>query len=162
MLRIYSVSELPNVPAVYALYGGKENNRYVAYVGIADKLRKRIEQHIIRRDSSVTTSTSTACLNPEYISELRWWQHTDFVKRDLLEAAELIAFNLFDPILRSRGKITKRSLKLRNDEKFQREITHLLSSEAKGQLIFLTLQDALSKIEMLEKRIAAIERQLLK
>jgi hypothetical protein len=47
---------VPNAPAVYAMYGG-EGREYVAYVGLGDKLRRRVEQHLINRDSSVTTGT---------------------------------------------------------------------------------------------------------
>jgi excinuclease UvrABC nuclease subunit len=57
-IKVSSISKLPNVPAVYVLFGGKERRRYVAYVGIADKLKRRIEQHLVTRDSSVATGTS--------------------------------------------------------------------------------------------------------
>lgn len=60
-------SDLPNVPAVYAMYGGRGRSQYVAYVGVADKLRARIEQHLARRDSSMTTGTSAAMLNPDHV-----------------------------------------------------------------------------------------------
>jgi len=60
MKTVYSVSELPQVLAVYAMFGGKGRGRYLAYVGIADKLKRRVAQHLIRRDSSITTGTSAA------------------------------------------------------------------------------------------------------
>ena len=44
------VSQLPNVPAVYAMYGGRGRGLHVAYVGIADYVRGRINQHLINRD----------------------------------------------------------------------------------------------------------------
>lgn len=162
MLRLSSVSKLPNVPAVYVLYGGKESGRYAAYVGIADKLRNRIEQHLVRRDSSVTTSTSTVSLNPDFVSELRWWEHQKFTNRDSLEAAELIAFDFFGPVLRSRGNITKRAKELKNDNEFQEEMKQLFKNGAAGQLTILTLQEALSRIEKLEERIKTLEKSLLK
>jgi hypothetical protein len=131
-------------------------------VGIADKLRNRIEQHLVRRDSSVTTSTSTVSLNPDYVSELRWWEHQRFHNRDSLEAAELIAFDFFDPVLRSRGNITKKAVELKNGTGFQKEMKQLFSNEATGQLTILTLQDALNRIEKLEERIKTLERSLQK
>lgn len=155
-----SIDELPNGQAVYVLYGGKKSNRYPAYVGIADKLRDRIEQHLVKRDSSVATSTSAAGLNPDYVTELRWWGHQKFADREALEAAELIAFALFNPTLRSRGKITGRARELCNQKEFTEEIEELLGHEATGQLIFLTLQDALDRITRIEERIAALEKQL--
>jgi hypothetical protein len=75
-------------------------------------------------------------------------------------APELIAFNFFNPVLRSRGNITKKAKELKNDTEFQKEMKQLLSSEATGQLTILTLQDALSRIEKLEERTSALEKRL--
>ena len=57
---IHSISDLPNTPAVYAMYGGQGRSLHVAYVGIGGKLRGRVEQHLVRRGSSVATGTSAA------------------------------------------------------------------------------------------------------
>ena len=65
-----TVYELPNVPAVYAFYRGDRGPKYVAYVGIAGKLKQRIVQHVIRRDSSVATGTSAVNLNPDQVTSL--------------------------------------------------------------------------------------------
>ena len=66
-MRDFSTAyDLPNRPAVYALYSGNGNSRYVAYVGIAGKLKQRITQHFIRRDSSVATGVSAVSLNPKH------------------------------------------------------------------------------------------------
>jgi hypothetical protein len=162
MLHISSITKLPNMPAVYVLYGGKESNKYAAYVGIADKLRNRIEQHLVRRDSSVATSTSAIGLNPDYVTELQWWGHQKFVDRNILEAAELIAFDIFKPTLRSRGKITGKARELYDQKEFKEEMKKLLKREAMGQLVFQTLQDALDRIEQIEDRIKALEKQLRK
>jgi hypothetical protein len=162
MLHVSSVTKLPNVPAVYVLYGGKESNMYAAYVGIADKLRNRIEQHLVRRDSSVATSTSATGLNPDYVTELRWWGHQKFVDRNILEAAELIAFDIFEPTLRSRGKITGKARELYDQKEFKEEMKKLLEHEATGHLIFQTLQDALDRIEQIEDRIRTLEKMLRK
>jgi hypothetical protein len=160
MLSVSSIDDLPNVPPVYVLFGGKKGSRYPAYVGIADKLKNRIEQHLVRRDSSVATSTSAAGLNPDYVTELQWWEHKKFADRKALEAAELVAFGIFNPTLRSRGNITERARKLSNQEEFKKEMEELLNSEATGQLIFQTLQDAFDKIAQIEERITKLEKQL--
>ena len=54
-VEVERISLLPNAPAVYAMYGGRGQGLYVAYVGVADKLRQRVEQHLERRDSLLTT-----------------------------------------------------------------------------------------------------------
>ena len=155
MLRVSSVSKLPNIPAVYVLYGGKDP----VYVGVSDKLRNRVEQHLVKRDSSVATQTSAACLNPDYVTEVRWWEHTLFASRDQLEAAELVAYGFFEPVLRGRGASSKRAAELSGEEEFQAEMKELFSGEASGQLTILTLQDALSRIEKLEERVKALEKR---
>jgi hypothetical protein len=69
-IQITTISCLPGVPAVYAMHGGKGRGLHVAYVGIADSLKARVEQHLVRRDSSVATGTSAVCLNPDYVTEV--------------------------------------------------------------------------------------------
>ena len=69
MHKIPKISALPNAPALYALYGGKGQRKFVAYIGIADKLRQRISQHLVRRDSSIVTGTSIVSLNPDQVTQ---------------------------------------------------------------------------------------------
>ena len=78
MIELTTITDLPNVPAVYAMYGGQGRSRYVAYVGLGSKLRSRVEQHLIRRDSSVTTGVSAVSLNPDFVTEVRWWEYPAF------------------------------------------------------------------------------------
>ena len=154
------LSELPNEPAVYVLYGGKGRNRYRAYVGIANKLKQRIDQHLIKRDSSVATGTSTTGINPDYVTEIEWWVHPEFKHRHILEAAELVAFDFFKPTLRSRGNISKAAQKLYNDNEFKEKIKNLLEGNPEGNLIVPTLQDAIARIEQLEKKVVELEKRL--
>jgi hypothetical protein len=92
-----------------------------------------------------------------FITELRWWLHPKFNDRKVLEAAELVAFNLFEPSLRSRGNIRKTALELYKRLDFQIEMKELFSREPDGRFVIPTLQDALNRIEQLEKRIAKLE-----
>ena len=118
MKELTSISDLPIVPAIYAMFGG-QSRQYVAYVGLGTKLKGRVEQHLVRRDSSVTTGVSAVSLNPEKVTEVRWWEHSDFEKQDVLEAAELVAFDVLEPALRSRGGITDRAKQLYAEEEFR-------------------------------------------
>jgi hypothetical protein len=154
-LRVSSVSKLPNIPAVYVLYGGKDP----VYVGVSDKLRNRVEQHLVKRDSSIAAQTSAVCLNPDYVTEVRWWEHTLFASRDQLEAAELVAYGFFEPVLRSRGAPSKRAIEVSSEEEFQEEMRQLFRGDASGQLVILSLQDALNRIEKLEERVKALEKR---
>ncbi len=89
------------------MYGGQGSGLYVAYVGIGGNLRQRIQQHLIGRNSSVTTGTSAVVLNTEYVTQVRWWEHPEFGSDDARQAAELVAFEVLDPTLRSRGSISE-------------------------------------------------------
>jgi hypothetical protein len=159
MRTITTISDLPNLPAVYAMYGGRGRSLHVAYVGIAEKLRRRIDQHLVKHDSSVTTGTSVVSLNPELVTEVRWWEHSDFSDRAYCEAAELVAFDVLEPALRSRGGITDRAKQLYADEAFQHGMRYFFSGEPIGRLVIQTLQDALERIEALERRVALLERR---
>ena len=155
---ISSISYLPDTPAVYAMYAGKGQGFYCAYVGVAGKLKQRVLQHLVRRDSSVTTGASAVVLKPEYITEIRWWEHSDFTERHVLEAAELVAFDVLEPILRSRGAIQEKARQLYSDETFRANMVALFQGEPSGKISLMTLQDAFGRIAELEQRVEKLER----
>jgi hypothetical protein len=157
---LHFVSDLPGVPAVYAMYGGRGRGAYVAYVGLAKSLRTRVDQHLVRRDSSVTTRASAVSLNPDLVTEVRWWGHPDFDKQDVLEAAELVAFDVFEPALRSRGNITDRAKALYADSQFCEQMRSLFSDRPQGVLVLPTLREAWERITELEERVRALEKRL--
>lgn len=160
MDRLPRIIDLPNIPAVYMLFGGKKGNKFVAYVGIADKLRRRVSEHLIRRDSSITTATSIVSLNPDYITEIQWWSYPNFTERGFLEAAEEIAFEIFNPVLRSRGKLTSRAQDLLNNTEFRNEMQILFNSPPNGKLEFLDFQDVVDRIFQIEKNIALLSKKV--
>jgi hypothetical protein len=160
MIELTSISDLPSVPAVYAMFGGQARSRFVAYVGLGSKLRGRIEQHLIRRDSSVTTGVSAVSLNPDYVTEVQWWEHSTFEKQDALEAAELVAFDVLEPALRSRGGITDRAKQLYKEQEFREQMIAVFSGEATGCLRIRSLAQACKRIGELEIRLREIETRL--
>jgi len=160
MIVARNIAELPSVPAVYALYGGTSSQRYVAYVGIGASLRQRIEQHLVRRDSSIATGVSAVHLNPDRVVAVRWWEHQSFSQSDCLEAAELIAFDLMNPALRSRGNVTERARSHLNDMSFVEQLRSLLAGEATGELIIPSLSTALQDIAALHQQVTALEHQI--
>ncbi len=162
MIELFSTSKLPNVSSVYALYGGQGRGLYVAYVGVAGKLKNRIVQHLVKRDSSVATGTSAVALLPDYVTEVHWWEHPDFNQRPVLEAAELVAFDVLKPALRSRGAIQKQVKQLYADKEFYQKMQSLFLDQPTGHLAIPTLQEALDRIIQLEQRVAALEQQLRK
>lgn len=160
MHRIPRITDLPNTPSVYLLYGGKKGNKFVAYVGIADKLRQRVSQHIIRRDSSITTGASIVSLNPDYITEIQWWEYPDFSDRGFLESAEEVAFDIFNPILRSRGKLTVRAQELLNNSQFRSKMTDLFKSSPSGSIEFMDFQDVVDRIFQIEEKISELSKKI--
>ena len=162
MRELTSIQKLPDTPAVYAMYSGKGKGLYCAYVGVAGKLKQRVLQHLVRRDSSVTTGASAVVLRPEYITEIRWWEHLDFAERHILEAGELVAFDVLEPILRSRGGIQEKARQLYSDEVFRANMVSLFQGEPSGRIALMTLQDAFERIIDLERRVGELERPLNK
>jgi hypothetical protein len=158
MIELDRISLLPHVPAVYALYGGHGKALHVAYVGVADKLRLRAEQHLVRRSSSVTTGSSAAGLNPEHITELCWWTDPSFKKKPALLAAELVAFEVLDPALRSLGNVSRQAEQLLSDTTFHEHKCALFRGPPTGRLMLPRLQDDLDRIAMLEQRLDDLGR----
>jgi len=153
---------LPNTPAVYAFYSGGRGPQHVTYVGTAGKLKQRIIQHLIRRDSSVTTGTSAASLNPYYVTNLIWWEHPDFEVTERLKAAELIAFEVLNPVLRSRGAVNRSASELISDKTFYEKFKDIFKGNPNGNISFSSLSDAFERINKLEERIQKLETLLKK
>ncbi|MGH2559959.1 MAG: hypothetical protein ACRDJH_12905 [Thermomicrobiales bacterium] len=160
MIEVERIALLPTAPAVYAMYGGRGPGLYIAYVGVADNLRRRAEQHLVRRSSSVTTGVATVGLDPDNVTELRWWTDPTFAKRIVLEAAELVAFDVLDPALRSRGRVTAQAQLLYADEAFHERMEGVIGGPPAGRLVLPTLQDALDRIAALERRLDEIANRL--
>jgi hypothetical protein len=90
---------------------------------------------------------------------LRWWADSSFRKRSALQAAELIAFEVLDPVLRSRGNIPKQAKQLLADETFKDHVRALIAGPPTGRLLLPRLQDALDRIAMLEQRLKDLEQR---
>lgn len=127
---------------------------------MAEMLRRRIRQHLVTHDSSVTTGASVASLNPTLVTEVRWWEHERFAEQAPLKAAELIAFKVLDPVLRSRGAVQDAVRMILNDPTFTSAMGALFTGDPTGRLSIPTLQDALDRIEALEHQLAALEKKL--
>jgi len=160
-LEVKTFSEIPNVPAVYALCGGATLHRgtYIAYVGHTDDLRTRINDHLIARKTAIQTGLSAVSLNPENVVEVCWWEHPKFSERTIREAAELVAFEVLNPALRSLAPELKRARRAYDDRSFRDEMTSLLSGEPTGRFVVPSLRGALKRIEELERRLSALEEQ---
>lgn len=154
------VGDLPTDPAIYALYGGTGRGRHVAYVGTSSNLRNRIRQHFVRRDSSIVTGTSAASLNPDLVTRLEWWLHERFADTTARRAAELIALEVFEPALRSRGRVTEEAESLSEDPQFRTEMEEFFEEEPTGSVEVPTLSDALDRIQELEGRVSELEEEI--
>jgi hypothetical protein len=69
----------------------------------------------VLRDSSVTTGASVISLNPSLVRAVEWWDDDRFTDNDILGAAELVDFDVLDPVLRSRGRPTEQAQALYAD-----------------------------------------------
>ncbi len=157
---LLGIADLPNCPALYALYGGTGRHAYVAYVGITDKLKRRAAQHLLTRDSSAATGTSAVGINPDYVTEIRWWEHRRFSIPSAREAAELVAFKLLDPALRSRKRIGKAAQKLYESGSFRKEMEMLLKKNPTGHVRFPSLEQVARRLSTFEDRLGKIEERL--
>ncbi|MGH2502442.1 MAG: hypothetical protein ACRDID_07990 [Ktedonobacterales bacterium] len=159
MIEIGAAADLPARPAVYALYGGRGRGLHVAYVGSARDLRTRLTQHLVLRNSSVTTGASVVALNADLVTEARWWEQPDFSDEARLLAAELVAFDVLNPALRSRGQPREDARLLAADVQFRGATTQRFTGEPTGRLVIPSLRDALERIAALEERVRALEAE---
>jgi hypothetical protein len=142
------------------LYSAVESGPNTFHVGIATKLKQRVQQHLVRRDSSVATGVSAVSLLSDHVTGLSWWEHPTFLDNAALKAAELIAFDTLNPIMRSRGKTEDAATEQLQDREFTKDMERLFSEEPTGGVKFLTLSDAMDRIRTLESSLRELERQI--
>jgi hypothetical protein len=84
-------------------------------------------------------------INPDYVTEIRWWEHPRFSKPAAREAAELVAFELLDPALRSRKRIGKAAQELLKSNRFRTEMETLIKQKPTGHLRIPSLEQSLAQ-----------------
>lgn len=154
------IYDLPSVAAFYALFSGGKRSQYVTYVGIATSLKRRIHQHLLRRDSSVATGASAVTLMPDHVTEISWWEHPKFSDNAALKAAEQICFGILNPTLRSRGRLENAANELLQDRGFAKDMEDLFKGKPSGSAQFLILSDAMSRIRNLESNVRDLQLQI--
>jgi hypothetical protein len=75
-----------------------------------------------------------------------------------LKAAELIAFEILNPALRSRAGVDTAGQSLLAGKRFRESMERLFSDSPTGSISFPTLSDAMEKITELEDRIIQLEK----
>ena len=78
------IKHLPQFPGIYGFKWPNDIQNNYSYIGLSNKLRERVWQHLLKRDSSVATGASAISLNPDKIAECHWWIHASFDEREYL------------------------------------------------------------------------------
>lgn len=152
----FSLRSIPKTAGIYAMY---DRSGGVAYVGLSTNLRGRIEQHMIRRDSSAATGVSATVLNPDKVARICWWLNPRFSDRAYREAAEVVAFEVLNPSLRSRGKVTNHAKPILEDQTFRDEMARLFRGDSSGVFYPKTFDNLADLVLKLEKSVSELERQ---
>jgi hypothetical protein len=104
--------------------------------------------------------SSAVGVNIDLISHVDWWEHPDFTDDDHRHAAEMIAFDVLDPALRSRGNPRKSAKRLSEDAAFREEMVVLFHGPPTGRFLPPRIGDLAAELRDLTKRVAAIEADL--
>ena len=147
---------VPRGPAVYAMFAGEPPRTWVAYVGMAGNLHNRLFQHFVRRDSSVVAAAAVR-LDLDYIRYVEWWEHAHFSDDAKRHAAELVAFGIFEPVLRSRGNPSHAAGAFYNDPRFRAELEDIFKAPASGRFVHARLPDVARQMHDLEARVRVLE-----
>ena len=159
MRDYFGIRSIPRAPGVYCLLGFSARGLYPAYIGIASNLLNRISQHLEYRNSSVTTGASAVSLDTTLIGGCRWWTDPSFNDPVRLEAAELVAFELINPVLRSRGGINRAAELLRQEPAFREWFSAKLLAPD-GEVAFPGVAELAAEIWDLRKRVEALEARI--
>ena len=159
MRNYYDIRKIPKEPGIYCLFGHSERGAYPAYVGKASRLQIRVSQHLEYRNSSVTTGASAASLSSNLVAGCQYWTHPDFADAVKLAAAELVAFDLLQPVLRSRGGLNQAAGALRKSQDFDEWARNLLARPS-GEVRFRSISELSAVVRSLEERVVALESKL--
>ena len=158
MRSFEEIKNIPSFPGIYAFKGAYDRREEYSYVGMTNNLKERVSQHLIKKDSSIVTGSSTISLNPDKICECHWWIHKKFEDKRLRSIAEQIAFDLLKPTLRSRGH----SVEDKVENVFKQEMIDLFKGIPSGYATFYNLDWAVRKIRELEKEIILLKQNIFK
>lgn len=159
-MRDYSsISLLPRKPGLYCLQGYSAKGLYNAYVGISGNVQNRVSQHLEYRNSSVTTGGSAVSIDPHLVGGCRCWCVTEFEDKSFLTAAELVAIQMLDPVLRSRGAQHLEGARLAATSEFASRIAEIIRRPT-VEVSFPDITELARKVELLSRRVDALERML--
>lgn len=167
----FSTSPIPERAGIYAMYHDTHSlalnkdvpvdtdlneidyKKHVAYVGLSEtNIRRRIKQHIIDRNSSVVTGISAAVLNPDKVSHVCWWCHEDFSDKNRVKAAEIVAFEVFDPSLRSRAPVAESARVILKERAFREKMVQLFNRQPVGLYYPMTFDNLAYWTQKIERR----------
>jgi len=113
----------------------------------------------VSRDASIATGTAAVGMNPDYVTDVKWWEDRRFSGKDAREAAELIAFDVFKPVLRSRKTDTKAARNLYDNRRFRKEIKALLKKDPSRYLHLPLREEVSRRLSALEERLDRIKTE---
>jgi hypothetical protein len=138
-------------PAVYAMYAGEPPRTWVAYVGMAGDLHNRLFQHFVRRDSSVVAAAaaSRSRLHPvrRVVGTRRLRERVDSAR------SRIVAFDLLEPVLRSRGNPSRAAVELYNDRASRAVLEGIFRGDPAGRFVHARLRDLARNVQSLEARV---------
>ena len=116
-----------------------------------------MRQHLVLRNSSVTTGTSIVSLRVDLVRYVLWWDDGDFDTDNKRLAAELVAFDVLQPTLRSRAGIRAPAYELSHETVFRSRMTSLFEGAPAGRLQVLSLSDLAGDVAELRQRVERLE-----
>lgn len=152
----FSLNQIPEGPAVYAMY---EHDQCV-FVGFSDRLRERVEQHLIGATPPEAGGMRSARLHPERVTEVVWWLDASFDDPARLEAAWELAIQSLSPVFRPRFSLDPAAVRVLEDHDFTRRMEKLLSGTPSGVFVPQTLDALARTILELEEKVGELEKKL--
>ena len=148
----FSLSVIPKEkPGIYALYTARPRNhlRNVAYVGHAKKLQQRIRHHLKERYTRI---------DADKISHVSWWLDCRFSNKNYRRVAEIVAFEVLNPLLCSRPAMPE-TQDLEDLEDFRTEMEGLFRGDPSGCFYPETNANLAHCVSQLCSRVHELESQ---
>jgi hypothetical protein len=160
MLTLDSIWQLPLQPAVYVLHGvGASLDDPPVFVGMAENLRRRATEQLVIEQGRLAPSSSLA-MRAGWLSQLRWWEHPSFEDRHVLRAAELVASEHLDPLLRSRVDITGPARRIYEEDESHARLLTIFQAPPTGTLHLPTLSELTKRINNIDHHLQLLVQNL--
>jgi len=155
MKEIYSLLDLRNIIAVFAIYEMRGNNKCITAIWQTTHLKKSVLSRLFSNFDELILAEPNRVINPKIV-EIRWWEINKFFYSDRRQAAVLIAKELLKnekPSSIDYKYLAESTKKFYNDPSFRSDMKAIFNGEPSGILKDINIEKDVNRIEEFRENV---------